>query len=396
MALPTPDDIRVKAKHAYPRFLTQWINGTDENFFPYHVRVRFAVDAKDVNGTILASERLLNNSKTKKGWGYTVRREQRRMREFGNNPVPQEISIDTLDDLLRLANKRAEFRATCRVVDAVRGAIPKLSLWLEINVRRLHRLAKSVDGLLQVTQFFMSHPWPDCYARQIPVPVDTKFVQRHRATLRQWFDELLPSSGIDVNENVFTRRFGLRDGQNHRGIRALDPELALELGLVFHELSLPMRSVAALPVKCATVVILENDLNLFTLPRIARGLGIRGEGNAVNRLEQLRWLDSNRVLYWGDIDVEGFVILSRLRNVFPHVESVLMDLDVLMAQKRFVIAGNGSQLELPTNLTPAESQAFCYCRENNLRLEQERILQSHVDNVFLALGSRPANHDDSR
>lgn len=217
------------------------------------------------------------------------------------------------------------------------------------------------------------------------MPVDTKFIQRHRATLRQWLDLLLPPSEIDVNETTFARRFGLRDGQEHRAVRVLDQRLMLELGLPFDELSLPLRSMAALLVKNATVVIVENDLNLLTLPTITRGLGIRGEGNSVNRLEQLRWLDANRLLYWGDIDVEGFVILSRLRNLFPRVESVLMDMDTIRQHERLLIDGAGSAATPPTNLTATEADAFDFCVRGNRRLEQERILQPYVDQVLTEL-----------
>jgi hypothetical protein len=217
--------------------------------------------------------------------------------------------------------------------------------------------------------------------------VDTKFIQRHQATLRQWLDLLLPASGVDVNETTFARRFGLRDGQEHRAIRILDLQLIAELRLPFDELSLPLRSIATLPVKDATVIIVENNLNLLTLPRIRRGLGIRGEGNSVNRLEQLRWLDTNRILYWGDIDVEGFAILSRLRNLFPHAVGVLMDMDTMGQHEDVLIEGSGAMFAPPTNLTAAEAEAFHYCLNGNRRLEQERISQPYVDQVLsLSIG----------
>jgi hypothetical protein len=196
----------------------------------------------------------------------------------------------------------------------------------------------------------------------------------------------LAASAIDVNETKFARRFGLRDNRTHRALRVLDEDLATELQLPFCELSLPVSSIATLGVSQATVVIVENDLNLLTLPAIVRGLGIRGEGSAVNRLEKLRWLEDNQVFYWGDIDVEGFVILSRLRNCFPHVKSVLMDAAALIYHSNLVIEGNGSTPHVPTNLSPMEAEAFHECFRRNLRVEQESIPQSSVDLAFKALG----------
>lgn len=382
MPFATPEEIAVKTEQAYLRFLAKWIRGEEGNFFPCRLRVRLAVDPKDSKGTITACKKLLLKSKPHLGWGYTVHREQVRLRDFGNNQVPRSVTIDTLDDMLRLAKKQDEFSATRQVADRIREELPQLSDWLISSVRSIHSLAGSVEGLIRVTQFFIDHPWPDCYARQIPVPVDTKFIDRHKAILRQWLDVLLPASAIDVNETTFARRFGLRDGQPHRAIRLLDTQLLSELGLPDDELSLPLRRIAALPVRNATVVIVENDLNLLTLPPIPRGIGLRGEGNAVNRLAQLDWLHLNRVLYWGDIDADGFLILSRLRNLFPHVESILMDQESLQHHAAAVVDGNGSRPALPTNLTASEAAVFEICVNGNRRLEQERVFQAFVDQMF--------------
>ena len=78
----------------------------------------------------------------------------------------------------------------------------------------------------------------------------------------------------------------------------------------------------------------------------------------------------------GDIDVDGFEILAALRGVFPHVESVLMDEETLNAHEDYWGTGNGRRPAQPTNLAPHEAAAFVRCAEGNLRLEQERILQS--------------------
>ena len=386
MGFLTPEVIANKAVHVYKRFLVQWIRGEGDQFFPYRMPARFSIDPKNPKGTIAASERLLAKSKDVIGWGYRLQREQVKSRDFGSNPVPRAITIETREDLLRLAKRSQEFAATCHVVTAVRADLPGLAGYLEDKVGSLHLLADSVEGLIAVTRFFLDNPWPNCYARQIPVAVDTKFVQRHESTLRRWLDLLLPASAIDVNETKFSRRFGLHDGIEHRAVRLLDATLADELGLPFYELSLPISSIARLPVSQATVVIVENDLNLLTLPLLMRGIGIRGEGNAVNRLERLKWLDENRVIYWGDIDVEGFLILSRLRNLFPHVQSILMETRTLRRHADVASAGNGTKPEQPTNLTSTEAEAFHECVQGNLRLEQERIPQPTVDEAFETLG----------
>ena len=65
---------------------------------------------------------------------------------------------------------------------------------------------------------------------------------------------------IDVNESKFALGFG----QPHRAVRLLDSNLLRELALPYDEMSLPLRSIASLPVKDTTVLIVENGLNLLT------------------------------------------------------------------------------------------------------------------------------------
>lgn len=382
MPFVTPEEIEAKAANAYNQYLRAWIRREAEEFFAHRLRVNLEIDVSNPSTAIAASERLLERSKNRRNWGYTVHREEMKKRGFGSNLIPHSVTIDTLDDLLRLSNNRIHFERTSFVADRVRQSLPTLESWLVSHVSQLHTLADSIEGLIRVTDYFMRNPWPDCYARQLPVPVDTKFVSRNTTTLRQWFDLLLPASSIDVNESKFERRFGLRDGRPHRAIRVLDPELLVELRIPFDELSLPLALIAKLPVKGATVFIVENDLNLLTLPGFPRGIAIRGEGNAVNRLEVIHWLQYNRIIYWGDIDVDGFVILSRLRNMLPHTESIMMDVQTLDANQQFAVGGNDSSPPIPTNLTYGECEAFQRCLRATVRLEQEKVLQSYVEGAF--------------
>ena len=383
----TPEGIRKKAERAYPRVLDAWAVEGLNSFFPMRVPADLSPIPGDIPATIAAVALLRANSKEHSGSGYSVHWKQVRSRDFGNNRFPDRIVIDTADDLVSLIGKQRHFSATCRVAQCVRVRIPGLSSWVNANIRKTADCAESVEGLLQVTRFFLDHPWPDCYVRQIPVEVDTKFVERHQTILREWLDELLPGSAVQADETKFSLRFGLRDGQPYTTLRTLDPNLQTELGLPFDELSLPLRSLEPLRVRKATVIIVENQLNLLTVPTMNRGLAIRGEGKAVTRLRRLQWLADNVVLYWGDIDVEGFHILSSLKTLFPHVRSILMTDDVIRDHKALVLQGSGAECSEPRNLSDDELAAFRLCHQHNWRLEQERLPQSYVDEVFAKFGN---------
>jgi hypothetical protein len=73
----------------------------------------------------------------------------------------------------------------------------------------------------------------------------------------------------------------------------------------------------------------------------------------VSVLEPLGWLAGLDLVYWGDIDTHGFTILDRLRRLFPHARSMLMDRGTLLAHRtQWVTEPNPSAG--PLNLLDAE------------------------------------------
>ena len=373
----TPEEIRTKAGRAYPKVLAAWAQGDVRQLFPLPLRANLSLIGNDLPAARAAVEKLRAKSKEEIGWGYTVHCEERRSRDFGKNPFPLRITVDTLDDFLRLTRKRPEVDRIVKVAKRLRQDLPGLNDWLVKNTRRLATLVEPLEGLIAVTQFFLDHPWPDCYARQIAVSPHTKFIEAHETVLGEWLNELLPASAIKVDESKFPRRFGLRDKEPNITIRVLDSGLQSEIGLPFDELSLPLRHLAALPVRGATVFIVENRLNLLTLPPVRRGMAIRGEGDAVTQLITIQWLADNRVIYWGDIDLEGFEILSRLRRYFPDVRSFLMDHDTLRQFGKPV--GKVKSCRETVQLTEKELAAYHDCLQNHRWVEQEHIPQTYVD-----------------
>jgi hypothetical protein len=365
----------------WPQFLDAAVRGSDAALFPLKLRLPLKPKSSAVSVAEMAAavSRLRADSKLAKGFGYTVHVERRRSRQMGENDFPAAVTIDSRDDLLRLLEKRGEYARTMRVATAVRHAFPQLEFWLTSRARRLAEYAETVDPLLAVTQVLVTRPWPDVYLRQLPIPVDTKFVERHEKTLIEWLDKLLPAEKIRVDERRFARRYGLRDGEQHLPLRILDATLQDELNLPTDELSVPVRFLTTLPVHSCRAIVVENRTNLFTLPALPRTLALGGVGNAVTQLRDLLWLANTRLVYWGDLDVDGLRILVSLRALFPHVESLFMDIHTLTRYEQLVTSGNGKALDPSPLLSDSENAALQRCSERNERLEQEQIPQRDVD-----------------
>jgi len=382
-----PEDIRRKAENLYPECLRAWLDG-DETFFPRLVPSRRTPDANDLRAAIQSVRKLREGAKEAIGFGYTVQWQEINSRKFGRNQFPARILFETAADFLRFIGKQREFDVFTDAVNRLRTAFPSLENWLRSNVRVLIDAAPDLDGLLRVLQFFHDNPRPNRFARELPLPVDTKFIERYQGLLRGWFDVVLPPHTIRADEEHFERRYGLRYPEPHLLVRLLDPTLEQELGWPCSELSLPLQTLGAMSVRADVAIIVENKVNLLTLPSLPRGIGLGGLGHGAVILRYLGWLNDMRIVYWGDLDTEGFEILSSVRAVFPHVQSFLMDCEALGRWRHLAVSGTSRKPDVPPRLTETEERAYFCCRDANLRLEQERIPQDGVLGEVRCLGVR--------
>ncbi|MEH1903260.1 MAG: Wadjet anti-phage system protein JetD domain-containing protein [Nostoc sp.] len=84
------------------------------------------------------------------------------------------------------------------------------------------------------------------------------------------------------------------------------------------------------------------------------------------------------IFYWGDLDTDGFKILSQLRSYFPQAISIMMDVKTFETFKEFAVTVAESTAENLLYLTPQEQALYSYLSIHNKRLEQERISQDYA------------------
>jgi hypothetical protein len=366
-----PDGVRTKAENLYGEFLRAWL--ADEPFFPRNIPANRDLDPKDHAGAIASIAALREGSKEVRGFGYSIEWREKRSRAFGLNSFPERIFFETQDDFLRFIRKQLEFAAFSAAVARLRSEFAELNGWISSHRQLLIEVASDLDGLLHVLRYFRANPRPGCYARELPVPVDTKFVERQERVLRDWFDLVLPPSTIRSDESHFCRRFGLLYPEIHVFVRFLDTDLQRNMNCPWPELSLPLSVLANFLVGDAEAIIVENKVNLLTLLPRPRAIGLGALGRAVTELRAIPWLATIPITYWGDLDVEGFQILSALRAAFPHTRSLLMDVAAVNRYRSIAGAGTGITYTTPAHLTADELLAFEICLKENLRIEQERI-----------------------
>lgn len=331
---------------------------------------------------------LTEESREKCGQGYAIEWREVRHRVLGRNRLPHAVVVPTETDALQLLGK---VREAARF-DELRGLtnrFPVLLEWLARNPLVALKQAADWPRILAVLDYFVAHPRPGLYLRQLEIPdVDTKFIETRKALLAALLDRVLPDTAIDaqaVGARNFERRYGLKTDVPLVRFRILDPRLHIQ-GL--SDLSVLPEQFARLRLPVQQVFITENKTNGLAFPDMPGGLVVFGLGYGMERLAEISWLRETNVWYWGDIDTHGFRILDLLRARLPHVRSFLMDRETLIAHRALwgrEATNERFEGEL-TRLTEPETLLFEDMKHNRLsdrvRLEQERIGYRCVRNAI--------------
>lgn len=366
----TPAEIIEKAGRLYLPFLRSWVQG--ETFFPRSFPVGLLPLSRYVE-LREGVQRLIAQSKEQRGYGYIIEFESRRTRKYEPQNLPKKVVIETEHDFLRLIAKEQAFINFQQDVLLIREQQPCLYEWIIAHPQRINEYHGYWPDLLTVCAYFVEHPRPQCYIREIPVHVHTKFIEQHTGVLRELLEVLLPLEAIQPEAKTFAQRFGLREDESLMRVRLLDHQLSKRYGLPLTDLCLPHSQFTQLPLQTERCIVTENKMVFLTLPAFPRTFAIFGEGFTVSHLSAIPWLLHCPIFYWGDLDAHGFQILSLLRAAFPHVISVMMDEATFQAFSDFYVEGTPCTAQQLPHLTPEEQALFQHLAKENIRLEQERI-----------------------
>ena len=382
----TPDEIRRKllAHWSSRRFFKAEMAG--ELFFPLMVPFR-----KPGGRELLENfdevkkwlRELKKGSRLEKGYGYEILFTTINHRSLGPQEMPDRIIVADRDNYLRLIDKKQQYQQFQNDLQLVRDNQPQLIPFIVRQPGKLLKYGGCWEQLLAVCEYFNHNPQPDLYLRELDIPgVDTKFLEQHRKIVSELLDQCLPPAAVDSSvtglaHHGFERRYHLKYDEPLIRFRVLDPALSPLPGM--DDLSVPFSRFCHLSPKCRRVVITENKINGLSFPPCPDSLAIFGLGYGIQQLEAASWLLNTEIWYWGDIDSHGFSILSRLRGIFPHCRSFLMDRKTLLKNKRLWGREEDNQrcLDELTHLTSEEQALYNDLRNNrfgiNIRLEQERI-----------------------
>src|SRR5690554_1630697 len=377
----TPSEIKKKTERKYISFLQTLV----ENI-PFS-RIDIRGDKSYTKSSLQEFEKeiqqIVSQSKEKKGFGYSLDFQKVKTKYLGVQDLPISIYFDNEMDFLKFLGKEKEVDSFKSNVEVILRKFPELKKWIIKNPKKVIDNTNEWESILKVCQYFKQNPKPSLYIRELPIRVHTKFIERNQSVIKDLLDILI-SEHINKEEKQFEKRFNLKYAEPQIRFKVLDKTISNRFFSGLDDVAIPASQFETLNLPIKKVLVVENKTTLYTtltLPKMNETIAIFGSGYSVYNLKNANWFGGLELLYWGDIDVQGFEISSQFRTYFPQTRSVLMDkqtFDLFFEDDR----GTPTNISTKLNLTDEEQQLYDILKTNNWRLEQEKIPLEYVNKCF--------------
>ncbi len=372
----TPKEIQEQSLKWWKEVLLSAVESVP--YFPKEINRIGKVSSKDILNKLSdykeSIELLKINSKENKKIGYSLITTEKQFEKIGKQTVPEKISIGTIEDYLKVAGKEKEYQIFLKNLSLIKTELPLLADWIKANPTKLIEHNTWVDTL-RVCKYFLETPKPNKYIRQLPIDIHTKYILENKSIVQSLLDFLIPEQ-INSDEAKFELRYNLKYSEPLIRVRYLDTSLspidnATDISLTLTE----FKNIESL---CTNIFVAENIMNFLTLPFLPKTIAIwSGGGFSVSYLKDIDWIKSKQFFYWGDLDAQGFQILNQFRTYFQNTVAVMMDEETLSNFKG--TEGTPATNQNLQQLSENELKLYNHLRQNNIRLEQEKITQPFAE-----------------
>jgi len=318
--------------------------------------------------------------------GADVEWASREWRTVGRQRLPVRLHLRDPDAVAAFVGGRAAAEWTrlrdraATIRDHLHGADPAA---LATAIRR-HAATligygdREFDQVLAAAAWVIGEHVRGLRPRQLPIRgVDSKWFGAHRSVV----SALAATSGVDD--------LGIVDADPLVRVRVLDPSLLPGGPLDF---AAPVAQLQLLALAPRGAFVFENLESVLAMPAWPGAIAIHGSGYAVGRLRDVPWLARTPVVYWGDVDSNGFAILHQLRAHHDDVRSALMDEETLRAHSDLWVVESQPARGRFAHLTESEERTLAALRAaGDVRLEQERVpWQTAVEALSVAWAGLPS------
>lgn len=312
--------------------------------------------------------------KQTEGLGWSI--EWKNINKFNKQIWPDKITIDTEEDFLHLLKKKNEVALFRSLLDDLINRKPELVNWFALKPSIILELKDKWKDLLAVIDYLLMHDVKQHYLRSIPVPVHTKFIEQNETTLLSILKYLSndTSSCKDIEEYLQLQKMPFLFP-----VKWLDKALAHSYTSGIEIMSISIESFKNFNKSIKRIILVENQTNLYLLPAMKNTLAVFSWGKALSLFQEITLFRDVELLYWGDLDEDGFCMLNNLRKYNPRAQSIFMDVETIrLHEKR---TQHKYKVEALSLLTKEEQAAFDLLFPDG-RIEQEQLRQDYIQDVL--------------
>lgn len=350
------DAARTRALRFFRTHERELLSGTFTGYgFPLHPPT-----AAQATGDIAATRDFIRQWQGRAGVEFAVRNWSGV--GLGRQEVPVRLQLNTIAELVDFAGCTGDWEALTQrrdllvsLVGSLPAVVDALPLWRDLAMAEL-RLAGEVVG------WFESHPSPGILPRAVAVEgVHTKWLENRRPLV----------------ESLLAARRG-ETGRAELGLAAPEGRVRLRFHAGdapggFDDVEVPMSGLDRLSTPRA-VVMVENLETFLALPTRQGVVLAWGAGYRAGEIVESPYFRRVPLVYWGDLDTDGYAILDRVRGVIPEVQSVLMDGDTVARWRHLGVADRDFRARRYDRLHDTELDGLeSLIQGGHLRIEQERI-----------------------
>lgn len=308
----TVAEIKKKSENLYIEYLKSIISG--ETFFPKIIRSDKTV-SNDFNEMRSELAEVIEHSKDRKNFGYTITYKQVNTRKHRVQSLPEEISFKSEGDFLKFLHKEREAEFFKVNADKILSVFPRLTDLIKKYPKKVIDNSQNWNSLLDVCLYFKQNPKPNLYIRELPVKVHTKFIENNKGILLDLLNTVLPNECINeefTTTKEFEKRFGLKFNQTQIRVRVLDRAISNKHLSGLTDLVITEEEFCELQIPCKKVFVFENKtnysnlMNFLTLPQMENTIGIFGSGFSVSKLKKALWLANKEIFIGVTLIHKGF------------------------------------------------------------------------------------------
>ena len=313
----------------------------------------------------------------------------RQYRHFGEQQVPTKWIIPNWDNLVEVLGEKVkyQFESWKTKLAFLLETLPAQSALFHVFIDHLEHIEEFSLEDLSLFRDVVPQLKPQMgkgdYLRALPlVGVDTKFVEQHFRLLEDVLNVLYDGE---------VKAKGLLSWLNCKAkpkdwllVKPLCPQTQQALGNV-PLLRLSSETLWNYVLPAQHILIVENEQSCLALPVLRETIAVAGGGKNVTWLAA-NWLKDKKIGYWGDIDSDGFHILSLARERCPNLTALMMDEQTVLTFQGRMVDEPQSLNQIPPNLTMQEQQLFQRLRQGDYgktRLEQERVNADYIEKCLL-------------